>query len=63
MNDQLHVVEAIEEPSSLEAAQSLLTKHEAFKTDLHVHKERLDDVKDAGARLIEEVGFSFACLF
>ena len=55
MTDQLHVMEAFEEPQSLPAAQSMLAKHEAFKIDLNVHEQRLADVKDAGERLISEV--------
>lgn len=59
MGDQLNLLDAIEEPSTLAAAQSLLNKHEAFKTNFNVHKERLHEVKNSGTELIEEV----SCLF
>ena len=60
MTDQLHVIEALQEPQSLPAAQSMLAKHEAFKTDLNVHEQTLADVKDAGEKLIDEVGLVYS---
>ena len=35
--------------------QGLLKKHEAFETDLEVHRERVQDIEDAGNKLIEQV--------
>ena len=36
-------------------SQGLLKKHEAFETDLEVHRERVQDIEDAGNQLIEQV--------
>lgn len=38
--------------------QGLLKKHEAFETDLEVHRERVQDIEDAGNKLIEKVNFN-----
>lgn len=35
--------------------KGLLKKHEAFETDLEVHRERVQDIEDAGNKLIEKV--------
>lgn len=35
--------------------QGLLKKHEAFETDLEVHRERVQDIEDVGNKLIEKV--------
>lgn len=35
-------------------AQGLLKKHEAFETDLEVHRERVADIESAGNKLIED---------
>ena len=32
-----------------------MKKHEAFETDLEVHRERVQDIEDAGNKLIEKV--------
>lgn len=34
-----------------------MKKHEAFETDLEVHRERVQDIEDAGNKLIEKVNF------
>ena len=36
-------------------SQGLLKKHEAFETDLEVHRERVQDIEDGGSQLIEKV--------
>ena len=35
--------------------QGLLKKHEAFETDLEVHRERVQDIENDGNQLIEKV--------
>ena len=36
-------------------AQGLLKKHQAFETDLEVHRERVQDIENDGNQLIEKV--------
>ena len=36
-------------------SKGLLKKHEAFETDLEVHRERVQDIEDAGNQLVEQV--------
>jgi len=38
-----------------------LKKHEAFETDLEVHRERVQDIEDAGNKLIEKVNSCALC--
>eukprot|EP00794_Sanderia_malayensis_P015984 gene15984-17594_t len=42
---------------SLAAVQTLLKKHEAFESDLEVHQQRVDDIKNVGEKLIEKENF------
>lgn len=35
--------------------QGLLKKHQAFETDLEVHRERVQDIENDGNQLIEKV--------
>ena len=35
--------------------QGLLKKHQAFETDLDVHRERVRDIENSGNQLIGEV--------
>ena len=39
---------------NLACHQGLLKKHEAFETDLEVHRERVSDIEKTGNQLVEE---------
>jgi len=55
IQERLAVLEAQTSPDSLATAQSLLSKHETFETDLGVHRDRFADVRTTGQSLIDEV--------
>lgn len=51
------VLESRDVTPTLAAAQSLLAKHEAFETDMSVHRDRVNDIEKVGRNLIEQVDF------
>ena len=61
MCDQQNVLKAYEEPLSFAAAENILTKYEAFKTEFNVHKKKLIAVDKLGQDLIKKVSFSTLC--
>lgn len=54
INEKNTLVGSDDYGDTLAAVQGLLKKHEAFETDLEVHRERVQDIEDAGNKLIEK---------
>ncbi len=53
INEKQHIISSSECGNTLAAAQGLIKKHDAFETDLNVHKERLYEIIRQGEQLIE----------
>ncbi|KXJ20343.1 Spectrin alpha chain, non-erythrocytic 1 [Exaiptasia diaphana] len=54
INEKNTLVGSDDYGDTLAAVQGLLKKHEAFETDLEVHRERVADIESAGNKLIED---------
>lgn len=54
INEKNTLVGSDDYGDTLAAVQGLLKKHEAFETDLEVHRERVQDIEEAGNKLIEK---------
>ncbi|CAH3114647.1 unnamed protein product [Porites lobata] len=54
INEKNTLVGSDDYGDTLAAVQGLLKKHEAFETDLEVHRERVQDIEDSGNKLIEK---------
>ncbi|XP_048586984.1 spectrin alpha chain, non-erythrocytic 1 isoform X2 [Nematostella vectensis] len=54
INEKNTLVGSDDYGDTLAAVQGLLKKHEAFETDLEVHRERVNDIENAGNQLIND---------
>lgn len=67
ISEKQHLLSGGDYGDTMAAVQGLLKKHEVFETDFHIHKERCNEIKKEGEKLISEVRFSaidcFQCSF
>ena len=55
ISEKTTLVSSVECGDTLAAVQGLLKKHEAFRTDVKVHKQRVDDIQKNADSLKEKV--------
>lgn len=58
ISEKQHLLSGGDYGDTMAAVQGLLKKHEVFETDFHIHKERCNEIKKEGEKLISEVRFS-----
>lgn len=67
ISEKQHLLSGGDYGDTMAAVQGLLKKHEVFETDFHIHKERCNEIKKEGEKLISEVRFfaidCFQCFF
>ncbi|XP_062606729.1 spectrin alpha chain-like isoform X6 [Saccostrea cucullata] len=52
--EKQHLLSGGDYGDTMAAVQGLLKKHEVFETDFHIHKERCNEIKKEGEKLIAE---------